>query len=258
MKLDFTKMHGLANDFVILDMRKKKQNLTLAQMRLLCDRKRGIGCDQLIIIDKGPCMRIINADGTEVENCGNALRCAGLLLSAELGDCFNIKTPTGTHAIDATDKKAIKVNMGKADILASPLKFNLEMFEKPDHISIGNPHLAFFVDDLSAYPLERLGPQIENHPKFPERINVEIARVKSADVIEMRIWERGAGLTEACGSGACAVAYAAHKRGLIKNHVSILMPGGSLEIDINDQEEIIMTGPATLTYTGVIELDMSS
>lgn len=255
MKLNFTKMHGLANDFVMLDMRKKKVDLSLAQIRLLCDRKRGIGCDQLIIIEKGPCMRIINADGSEVENCGNALRCTGLLLHKELGDCFTIKTPTGTHKIDATDKNAIKVNMGKADILASPLKFNLEMFEKPDHISIGNPHLAFFVEDLSNYPLERLGPEIENHPKFPERVNVEVARVKSADVIEMRIWERGAGLTEACGSGACAVAYAAHKRGLINKHVSILMPGGNLEIEINDKEEVIMTGPASLTYTGTIELE---
>lgn len=255
MRLNFTKMHGLANDFVMLDMREKKHELTLAQIRHICDRKRGVGCDQLIIIEKGPFMRIKNADGSEVENCGNALRCAGLLLHNELGTHFEIKTPAGTNKIDATDIEAIKVNMGKVSILASPLKFSLEMFEKPDHVTIGNPHLAFFVNDLNAYPLERLGPEIENHPQFPDRINVEIARVKSADVIEMRVWERGAGLTEACGSGACAVAYAAHKRGLINKHVSILMPGGSLEVEINDQDEVIMSGPATLSYTGEIEVE---
>ncbi|WP_114950893.1 diaminopimelate epimerase [Sphingosinicella terrae] len=255
----FRKMHGLGNDFVILDAREGAVEMDAARARAIADRRTGVGCDQLILL--GPSdvadvrMRIWNSDGGEVESCGNASRCVALI---EGGD-VTIETAGGIIRGQANGQGAA-VEMGEARFgwdeipLAYPMDTaNMpvawEDLADPAAVNVGNPHIIFFVDDAAAVELERLGPQIEHDSLFPERVNVNIASIEGG-IVRLRVWERGAGLTLACGTGACATAVAAIRRKLATSPVEVRLPGGTLEIAWAPGETIRMSGPATHVFTG--------
>ena len=258
----FHKMHGLGNDFAIFDAREAPLAIDADRARLLADRHRGIGCDQLILIEPSEVadlrMRIFNADGGEVEACGNAARCVALLTRAE-----RIETAGGILSA-AANGTAASIDMGRPrfgwdeiplaypmDTAAMPVAW--EVLEKPFAVNVGNPHIVFFVEDAEAVPLARLGPEIERDPLFPQRVNVGVASVRE-DGLHLRVWERGAGLTAACGTGACAAAVAALARGLVSSPVPVHLPGGTLTIEWARGETIRMQGAATHVFTGEIEL----
>jgi diaminopimelate epimerase len=255
----FHKMHGLGNDFVVLDARAEPVAIDAARARALADRRTGIGCDQLILLEPSDLadlrMRIFNADGGEVEACGNAARCVTLLE----GGNTRIETKGGVIAGAATGAAAT-VDMGHPRFgwseipIAYPLDtraipIGWEDLQQPFAVNVGNPHLVFFVADAEAVPLERLGPQIEQDPLFPDRINVNVASL-GGDAIRLRVWERGAGLTRACGTGACATAVAAISLGRARSPVEVRLPGGALTISWSRGEPIRMTGPAAHVFTG--------
>ena len=257
----FIKMHGLGNDFVVLDARAQAlPDMTPRLVAALADRKTGIGCDQLITIAPSQAadlrMRIFNADGGEVEACGNATRAVGLLE----GRPARIETIGGLLEAAPTDG-GIAVDMGvpRFDWNAIPLAYAMdtlkmpvgwENLESPSAVNVGNPHIVFFVDDCSNADLERLGPLIENDPLFPERINVNVASVDARDAIRLRVWERGVGETRACGTGACATAIAAMRRGMTDRAVTVSLEGGDLRIAWDDAGRITMTGPAVESFRG--------
>ncbi|WP_395395715.1 diaminopimelate epimerase [Novosphingobium sp. BL-8A] len=265
MRIDFTKMHGLGNDFVVLDGRTGGlPPMDAALAAALADRHTGIGCDQLILLapsDFGDFrMRIFNADGSEVEACGNATRAVGLLH----GRSATIETLGGLLATTPTDN-GISVEMGKPhfgwqeiplgyamDTHAMPVAW--EELVNPIAVNVGNPHAIFFVEDPYQIDMVRLGPLVENDPIFPERVNVNVAAVTARDAITLRVWERGAGLTRACGTGACATAIGAMKRGLVDRKVTVSLPGGPLVIEWREDDVIVMTGPATESFRGSFEL----
>ena len=264
MTLRFHKMHGLGNDFVVIDGREASVAIDEAMARAMADRHRGIGCDQLILIENSlhadVAMRIFNADGSEVAACGNATRCVAQLVGGEA----TIATAAGLlHASRAGG--GISVDMGEPRFgwEEIPLAFAMhsaglplawEMLEKPWAINVGNPHVVFFVEDCDAVPLERLGPLIEHDPVFPERINVNVATVVDRGHLRLRVWERGAGLTRACGTGACATGVIAMMQGLVDSPVTVSLPGGDLSIGWAKGESIRMTGPATHVFSGEAEL----
>lgn len=272
MRLAFTKMHGLGNDFVVLDARAQPlPPLTGDVVAALADRQTGIGCDQLVLIEPSTVadwrMRIFNADGGEVEACGNATRAVGLLIGGET----TLET-LGGIVTARPDPRGIAVDMGEPrfgweqiplayamDTLALPVGWPIgdagEELDHPVAVNVGNPHAVFFVRDPYAVALADIGPVIEHDPIFPERINVNIASVTARDAITLRVWERGAGITRACGTGACATAVAAMRRGLCDREVTVTLPGGPLVIAWGaDAPEgkgrITMTGPASISYTG--------
>ena len=261
MRIDFTKMHGLGNDFVVLDARATAlPPVDAAFASALADRHTGIGCDQLILLEPSTTadfrMRIFNADGSEVEACGNATRAVGLLHGAPA----RIETRGGLVCSTPSDD-GISVEMGKPrfDWDAIPLAYAMdthampvawEELVNPIAVNVGNPHVIFFVADPYAIDMARLGPMIETDPLFPDRINVNVAAVTARDAITLRVWERGAGLTRACGTGACATAIGAMKRGLVDRKVAVALPGGTLSIAWREDGEIVMTGPATESFRG--------
>lgn len=261
MRIDFTKMHGLGNDFIVLDARTRPiPPVDAAFASALADRHTGIGCDQLIVLepslDADFRMRIFNADGSEVEACGNATRAVGLLH----GEPARIETLGGLVSSMPTDA-GISVHMGKPrfDWDAIPLAYPMDTYAmpvaweelvNPIAVNVGNPHVIFFVADPYAIAMSRLGPMIETDPLFPDRINVNVAAVTAHDAITLRVWERGAGLTRACGTGACATAIGAMKRGLVDRRVTVTLPGGPLVIEWREDNEIVMTGPATEAFRG--------
>ena len=255
-------MHGLGNDFVILDGRKDAVEMSEALARRLCDRHAGIGCDQLILIDKSAKadvrMRIWNADGGEVQSCGNASRCVVALTGAKTietgggivagksdGEEVEVTLPAPSFAWDEVPL-AYPMDTSALPLAWGPLK-------RPMALSVGNPHLVFFVDDPAAIALDDFGPGIEHDPAFPERVNVNVASV-GKDGITLRTWERGAGLTRACGTGACATAVAAIASKRAKSPVKVTMPGGTLTIGWKAGGEIGMRGAATYVFKGEIEL----
>ncbi len=264
MRRAFTKMHGLGNDFVLFDARQQPLSLTAEQVRALANRYTGIGCDQLVVLepsDHADCfMRIYNADGGEVSACGNATRCVG----AYLGGDARIETRADLLVANQAGS-GIAVDMGEprfgwAEI---PLAYAMdtrtmpvgwEELTAPSAVNVGNPHVIFFVPDLAAVDLARLGPEIETDPLFPKRVNVNVAQILSRDHIRLAVWERGAGLTRACGTGACATAVAAMRRGLTARRVTVDLPGGALSIAWGDDNRILMTGPATTAFTGEVDL----
>jgi diaminopimelate epimerase len=269
MRAAFTKMHGLGNDFVVLDTRDHPlPPLSPALVRALANRHTGIGCDQLVLLepsaDADLKMRIFNADGTEVAACGNATRAVALrhanVHGASPDDPLRIETAAGILLARATSQ-GIAVDMGHPrleweaipvayplDTLALPVAW--EELEQPCCVNIGNPHAVFFVPDCDAVPLHRLGPQIETDPLFPERVNVNVATVEDRGHIRLRVWERGAGLTRACGTGACATAVAAMRRGLVDRTVQVALPGGTLAITWEDDGRLTMNGPAAESFRG--------
>jgi diaminopimelate epimerase len=262
----FTKMHGLGNDFVVLDARKTAMPpMTPAIARALADRRTGIGCDQLVLLEPDETlafrMRIFNADGSEVEACGNASRAVALLHGAPV----TIATGGGPITLEPIAGGA-RVDMGapRFDWDAIPLAYPMDTFtmpvgwetlESPMAVNVGNPHVIFFVADADAVPLDELGPVIEHDPLFPERVNVNVAHVAGPDHLRLRVWERGAGLTRACGTGACATAVAAIRRGLVQSPVRVTLPGGDLTIAWEPSGTILMSGPATTSFRGTFDWD---
>jgi len=264
MRIPFIKMHGLGNDFVVLDGRQDPvPEMTEKMARALADRREGIGCDQLIVL--GPSdqsdvrMQIFNSDGGEVEACGNASRAVALLI----GEPATLETDGGEISLEPTEGGA-RVDMGspRFEWDAIPLQFAMdtssmpvswEELADPLAVNVGNPHVVFFVDDSDAVDLARLGPLIEMDTLFPERINVNVASLAGKDHLKLHVWERGAGLTRACGTGACASAVAAMRKGLVNSPVTVSLPGGDLEIAWSEHTSMVMSGPATEAYRGTFE-----
>ena len=258
----FHKMHGLGNDFVVFDAREEPLAMDAARARALADRKTGIGFDQLILLEPSARadvrMRIFNSDGGEVGACGNAARCVSLLIGGG-----RIETAGGIISGSADGDEA-QIDMGEPrfgwdqiplaypmDTASMPVAW--EELQNPFAVNVGNPHVIFFVEDSDQLDLARLGPLIETDPLFPERINVNVASVEGG-ALKLRVWERGAGLTLACGTGACATAVAAIARGLVHSPVEVHLPGGSLHIAWSRGSSILMSGPGTHVFTGEIEL----
>ncbi|WP_374303174.1 diaminopimelate epimerase [Ferrovibrio sp.] len=266
--LPFVKMHGLGNDFVVLDARAHPLPLDLAAVRLLGDRRRGVGFDQMITIERSDkadaFMRIHNADGGEVESCGNAARCVASLLMQENGrEAVSIDTLGGWLQARGGAQGQITVDMGEPrfDWQAIPLAremntlrmdYSFGGFSHPGAVNVGNPHVVFFVPDAETVPLAEIGPKIEHDPLFPQRINVEFAQMIDRTQIRMRVWERGAGITRACGTGACATLVAAARRDLAERKAAIILDGGTLTIEWAADNHIYMTGPAAEAFRGEI------
>jgi diaminopimelate epimerase len=255
----FHKMHGLGNDFVIIDSRDVPIAMPKSRAKHIADRHTGIGCDQLIVLHPSTLadarMAIYNSDGGEVESCGNAARCVVSLLGH---DC-SLETAGGIIHGTISDN-GVTVDMGKAkfewqdiplafamDSAAMPMAW--ESLSAPMAVNVGNPHAVFFVDDCDVVDLERLGPIIEHDAAFPDRVNVNVASVSNG-AINLRVWERGVGLTRACGTGACATAVAAIRKGLAVSPVTVNLPGGSLTIAWQESGQVNMTGSATYVFSG--------
>jgi diaminopimelate epimerase len=261
---EFHKMHGLGNDFVIIDGRDTLVDIHPARAKALADRKSGIGCDQLIVLERSNVadvrMRIFNHDGGEVESCGNATRCVVALLGKDL----RIETAGGI--IDGVYRDAsITLQMPPPrfawqdiplafamDSAAMPLAW--DGLAGPMAVNVGNPHAVFFVSDADAVDLERLGPQIEHDAAFPERVNVNVASIEN-NAIHLRVWERGVGETRACGTGACATAVAAIRQSKVTSPVEVRLAGGSLTIGWQPGGPISMTGGTTYVFKGEADWD---
>ena len=263
--LRFRKMHGLGNDFVIIDARGADDPMSPALARAIGDRRRGVGCDQLAIMlddDEADAGIVFwNADGSTAGACGNASRCLGWILMEETGrDNAVIRTERGMLGCRRIGD-LVEVNMGEPQLrwLDIPLAEKMEtktlaLPDGPAAVGMGNPHCVFFVADAEATKVEKQGPLFEVHPLFPERTNVEFAQVIDRQTIRLRVWERGAGETLACGSGACATAVAAHRRGLTDAKVMIRLNGGDLTVDWRE-DGVYMTGPTTLVHEGMFSAD---
>jgi len=279
MKIDFIKMHGLGNDFVLIDCLDKSlgDSLFLPYLaKRLCDRNFGIGADGLILIllsSKADLrMRIYNSDGTEAQMCGNGIRCfakyayENKLISKNK---FAVETLAGiiTPELIFQDKEisGIKVNMGTPElkrreipmegedtskVVDEVLKINTEQTFRITCVSMGNPHCVIFVDDVQSIPIDEIGPKIENHPLFPEKTNLEFIQVLNRKEINFRVWERGVGETLACGTGACAALVAAVLNKKTDRKATVHLPGGDLDIHWADDEHVYMTGPAELVFKG--------
>ncbi len=264
MQRAFLKMHGLGNDFVVFDARAEPLALHAAQVVALADRHRGIGCDQLIVIEPSvratAFMRIYNADGGEVGACGNAARCVATLL----GPSATIETSGGV--LDAAASAgAATITYPAPDFGwdAVPLAYPLDTLDVPvawdtlEHgvaVSVGNPHIVFVVADCDAVALDTLGPLIEHDALFPERVNVNVAQIIDRTHLRLRVWERGAGLTRACGTGAVATAVAAMRRGLTERRVTVTLPGGDLAVEWQRDGRVTLGGPAATAFSGLVEL----
>lgn len=268
----FVKMHGLGNDFIVLDAREQPLDLTPTKVQAMADRRTGAGCDQFIVMETPKAagadvfMRIFNADGSEVEACGNATRCVARLMMGETDqDQTTIETVVGLLQADQADGDKVTVNMGMArldwqdipvseqcDTLAMPL--TVGPLSAPVGVNVGNPHAVFFVEDCESLDLETIGPKVETHPFFPNRVNVEVVTKLDETTLRMRVWERGVGITQACGTGACAVLVAAVRRGIIDGRkATVVLDGGPLEIEWLENGEILMTGSASRAFDGVFD-----
>jgi diaminopimelate epimerase len=271
--IPFRKMNGLGNDFVVLDARRYPIKLGAEDAQRIGDRSKGVGCDQVIVMEPSQkadvFMRIFNADGSEVGACGNATRCIALLAAEELGRSeVSVETSAGLLKANVNGADRITIDMGKPrfgweDIpLAEPFAdttgielqigpIDAPVLHTPSVVNVGNPHAIFWVDDVGTYDLGKIGPLLENHPLFPERANISLAQVASREHLVVRTWERGAGLTKACGSAACAAAVAAARLGLVGRTVTVTLPGGELQIEWRAEDDhVLMTGPVAYEYEG--------
>jgi diaminopimelate epimerase len=271
----FIKMHGLGNDFVVIDARAEPFALDEAEARAIADRRLGVGCDQLIVMEPpvhdqaDVFMRIRNADGGEVEACGNATRCVAALIMAERGaKTCTVETAAGLLAARSLGPAKVAVDMGQARLdwreipLAREmdtlhLDLSAEGLADPVAVNIGNPHAVFFVKDAEAVDLARLGPRLEHDRLFPARANIGVAQVSEADRLRVRVWERGVGLTRACGTGACAAAVAAQRRGLTGRKVEVQLDGGPLALEWREDGHVVMTGPVATAFHGVLNGDLA-
>jgi diaminopimelate epimerase len=265
---DFIKMHGLGNDFVVIDARRAAFALDDARAHAIADRKTGIGCDQLIVMEQPRAdgadvfMRIHNADGGEVEACGNATRCIATLLMRETGgDRVVVETAAGLLEARPASGGRVSVDMGKARLdwreipLAAAqdtlhIALTVGPLADPVCTNIGNPHATFFVADAAAVDLAALGPPLEHHALFPERANIGVAELVAPDRLRLRVWERGVGITRACGTGACAAVVAASRRGLTGRTAEVVLEGGSLTIAWRADGHVVMTGPVATSFHG--------
>lgn len=276
MEIKFTKMHGLGNDFVVIDAINQSINLTSEQIRYIANRRLGIGCDQLLMVEAPLTQqaefryRIFNADGGEVEQCGNGARCFARFV-VEKGLTKNKKIPVETNSglivLSLEENGEVTVNMGvpifepaslpfKADVMSTLYKLETSKGELDiSAVSMGNPHAVLEVENVEHAAVEILGPEIEGHKRFPERVNVGFMQVISADSIKLRVYERGAGETQACGTGACAAVAAGRVLGKLAESVKVSLPGGELVIRwAGENEPLFMTGPAAHVFEGRISL----
>ncbi len=276
MILNFSKMHGLGNDFVVIDAINQSVSLDTELVRLLADRHHGIGCDQLLIVepahetDSEFFYRIYNADGSEVEQCGNGARCFARFVRDKgltRNNTILVDTASGRISLQIESNGEVTVNMGQPHFAPADIPLHRDMVADEYSLSIddeliafgavsmGNPHAVLLVDDIETAPVATLGPQLESHPDFPNRVNVGFAEVINRDQIRLRVYERGAGETEACGSGACAAMVVARQQGLVNDKVAVDLNGGTLQISwAGDDTPVWMTGPATHVFDGQIEI----
>lgn len=275
--IPFVKMNGLGNEIVVVDLRASPKVFTGDEAAgIAADRTSRF--DQLMVLHAPKTVgtqsyvRIYNADGSEAGACGNGMRCVGWLLAQALGKAtFKVETKAGVLDTIVRDMSSITVDMGQPrfdwqdiptseefrDTRAIELQIgpiDNPVLHSPSVVNVGNPHAVFWVDDVDAFDLERFGPMLENHPIFPERANISLAHVTARDAITLRTWERGAGLTLACGSAACAAAVSAARKKLTDRKVTVTLPGGPLVVEWTDANRILMTGPVEFEYEGVLDL----
>jgi diaminopimelate epimerase len=280
MTIEFVKYHGLGNDFILIDNRASSEPvITPEQAIKLCDRHFGVGADGVIFALPGTngadyTMRIFNSDGSEPEMCGNGIRCLARFIADLEGNTnltyrlYRIHTLAGIIIPQLTTDGQVRVDMGEPRLLAAEIPTTLvapgekvidQSLEVADRlwsvtcVSMGNPHCITFVDDVAAIPLEAIGPQFEHHPAFPQRTNTEFIQVASKDYLKMRVWERGAGATLACGTGACASLVAGVLTGKCDRAATVELPGGCLQIEWSLDRKLYMTGPAERVFIGKIE-----
>lgn len=265
--IPFIKMHGLGNDFVIIDIREKEYSFSNDEVRKIADRHKGVGCDQFVTIDKSDkadCfVRFYNSDGGEAGACGNASRCVAWLLIKESGvEHVTLETVAGILNCEKKGDELVSVDMGQAktDWNEIPLSNQIDTLNIPISsgelknavgVSMGNPHAVFFVDNVDLIDLQEHGAKLEVDSIFPEKANISVAQIITKNEIKLRVWERGVGETNACGTGACAAAVAAHRRGLVESQVSVGLPGGNLFIEYSGSN-VIMTGPVATVFKGVL------
>jgi len=277
--IPFRKMNGLGNDFVVLDARARTIPMNEAIAVAISDRHTGIGCDQLIIIETDnhadAFMRIRNSNGGEVDACGNATRCIGdILMSENDASSVTIRTNAGMLLCSRTAEPGmITADMGAPKLRWDQIPIAEEMdtrqielqigpiddpiLHSPGVVNVGNPHCIFWVDDVEAYDLENIGPMLEHHPVFPERANISLAHVTSPDDITLKVWERGVGLTKACGSAACAVLVAASRKNLTQRKATVHLPGGALVIEWREGDNhILMSGPYEYEFDGTLPSEL--
>lgn len=279
MKIRFTKMQGAGNDFVVLDRIQQTFELTAAQIRFIADRHFGIGCDQILVVEKASRpdvdfrYRIFNADGGEVEQCGNGARCFVRFVH-ELGLTtqrkIRVETLSGIISPQLEATGEVTVDMGQPRFLPAEIPFASENDAVVQTlvvgdtsvdisvISMGNPHAVQVVADIDTAPVAELGPLIESHPRFPHRVNAGFMQVLDAHTVRLRVYERGAGETLACGTGACAAVVAGIRRQLLTSPVRVITRGGELTIAWNGGDSVLLTGPATTVFTGEIDLPEDS
>lgn len=279
--IPFVKMNGLGNSFIVVDARVSGRKFSAREVQAIANRQAGLGCDQFIVMEASPLdgvdlfMRIYNEDGGEVDACGNASRCIAALVAEEVARA-NVTIVTNAGLLRANvDGQMVTVDMGVpqfdwnkiplAEEFSDTTRIELQIgpidapiLHTPSVVNVGNPHAVFWVsDDPDGYELDRFGPLLENHPIFPERANIEIAQVLSPDRIKVRVWERGVGLTLACGTGACAVAVCAARKKLTGRKVTIDLPGGPLQLEWREQDDhMLMTGPWSLDGRGEIPAEL--
>jgi diaminopimelate epimerase len=271
MRIAFRKMHGIGNDFVVLDQRRDPVAIGSAGARALADRHTGIGCDQLLLIEppRHPeahiFLRILNPDGGEAEACGNGTRCVATLIAAETGRrVVAIETVAGLLTATIDKGGIATVDMGEPRFGWRDIPLSREMdtlhadlrcgpLADPVCTNMGNPHATFFVEDADAIDLAQLGPELEHDKLFPERANIGVATVRDRTTMRFRVWERGAGITRACGSGACAAMVAAHRRSLVDERVTVKLDGGDLAIAWPGRGPVLMSGPTAEIFEGTFD-----
>ncbi len=277
MNIKFSKMHGLGNDFVVIDAISQSINLNAEQIKFIADRHFGVGCDQLLLVEKTQQedvdfrYRIFNADGGEVEQCGNGARCfARFVREKGLTDKNKIcvETQSGIIELYIDDKENVTVDMGIPHFSPAALPMKMEKLNQPEQnkyrlmvnqkslefgaVSMGNPHIVLLVDDVDLAEVESIGSALESHPVFPQRVNVGFMQLVDRQNIRLRVFERGSGETKACGSGACAAVVVAQQWGLLDNDVQVQLPGGSLQIQHKENASVLLIGDAVLVFDGQI------
>jgi len=267
----FIKMQGLRNDFIIVDGREQPYHPSTKEIVHICDRHEGVGADELLIVEPArtpaTCafVRIINPDGREVEACGNATRCIGwLLLKESRQKKIKIETLGGILTCSPAGEKQVSVEMVKIKTHWQDIPLSKELdtlhlnisagpLNDPVGMNIGNPHAVFFVNDVDAIDIARYGKTLQTHPLFPEQANIGVAQLIDPETLKLSVWERPGTLTTACGTGACVAVAAAHRRGLTsKKRMTVIMPAGSVKIELKDKNTAVMTGPAEICYVGYL------
>jgi diaminopimelate epimerase len=269
----FLKMHGLRNDFIVVDGRNQPYRPSAEEIVRICDRRQGVGADELLIIgppragsvEAAAFVRIFNPDGREVEACGNASRCVGwLMLQEKKCNEILIDTLGGLLVCRQAGDKQVAVEMGKLRTGWQDIPLAREMdtlhlgigagpLQDPVGMNIGNPHAVFFVEELDSVDLAIWGPQLQKHPLFPQEANIGAAQLIDAKTLKLSVWERPGALTTACGTGACVAVAAAHRRGLTDvNHMTVIMPAGSVEIELKGDDSVVMTGPVEICFSGYL------